>query len=306
MIKHIVINGGGPTAFISYGALRQLCMENFVDMDKINSIYATSSGAIVAALLSLKYEWNVLDDYIIKRPWEDVFQLQPEDFLNIFHTKGLFQFHLSREIFKHLLEAKDLSVDVTMKEFHEYNGIDLHFISLEINKFEKVDVSYKTFPDLTLLKAIEMSSAFPILFKPVFLPDNDEKCYVDGGIVDNYPLSTCIENEKCDVGEVLGIRNVGGMFEDMNVSPDNNLLEFLQGSMYKIIMHLHIQHSKEISLDNEIKCDCDRSLSNYTEWLDYLTNRDKRQSLILLGSAYAATFLEERCSEIPSGLEDQA
>ena len=144
------------------------------------------------------------------------------------------------------------------------------------------------------------------MFKPVFLPGNDEKCYVDGGIVDNYPLFTCIENEKCDIGEVLGIRNVGGMFEDMNVSPDNNLLEFLQGSMYKIIMHLHIQHSKEISLDNEIKCDCDRSLSNYTEWLDYLTNRDKRQSLILLGSACAATFLEEHCSEIPSGLEDQA
>ena len=76
MIKHIVINGGGPTAFLSYGAIRHLSVNNFISMDNVKSIYATSSGAIVAALVSLKYDWHVLDDYIIKRPWNDVFQLQ--------------------------------------------------------------------------------------------------------------------------------------------------------------------------------------------------------------------------------------
>lgn len=295
MIKHLVINGGGPTAFISYGVLRGLCQDQYIDMNNVRSIYATSSGAIVAALVSLKYDWNVLDDYIIKRPWDKVFQLQPEDFFNIFHTKGLFQFNMSREIFQHLLEAKDLSVDITLKELYEYNQIDLHFISLEMNSFEKVNVSHKTFPNITLLKAIEMSSAFPILFKPIFLEGEPEKCYIDGGVVDNYPLCCCIEEEECKEEEVLGIKNVGGMFADMNITNDNNLLEFLQSSIYKIIQHLHIKHSGNKSIEQEVLCECDTEMSNYYDWLEYLTCRQKREELIQLGSTYASNYLAEHC-----------
>ena len=89
MIKHLVINGGGPTAFISYGVIRHLCQQEYLDMNSIQSIYATSSGAVIAALVSLKYDWNVLDDYIIKRPWDQVFQLQPEDFFRLFQLSCL-------------------------------------------------------------------------------------------------------------------------------------------------------------------------------------------------------------------------
>lgn len=295
MIKHLVINGGGPTAFISYGVIRFLCQQDYLDMSSIQSIYATSSGAVIAALVSLKYDWNVLDDYIIKRPWDQVFQLQPEDFFNIFHTKGLFQFDMTREIFKHLLEAKDLSVDITLKELYEYNNIHLHFISLEINAFEKVNVSHITFPDITLIKAIEMSSAFPILFKPLFDDNDPEKCYVDGGIVDNYPLCTCIEEQKCEENEVLGVKNVGGAFTEMNITNDNNLLEFLQSSMYKIILHLHIKHSGKKSIKQEVICECDTNMSNYYEWLEYITNRNKREELIELGATFASNYLAEHC-----------
>lgn len=296
MIKHIVINGGGPTAFISYGVIRKLCQEEYIAMENISSIYATSSGAIIAALISLKYDWNVVDDYIIKRPWDKVFQLQPEDFFNIFQSKGLFQFNMAYEVFRHLLEAKELSVDITLKELFEYNKISLHFVTLELNKFEKVIVSHKTYPDITLLKAIEMSTAFPILFKPIFEEGLvGDKCYVDGGIVDNYPLCTCIEEEECEENEVLGVRNVGGMFTDMNISKDNNLLEFLQCSMNKIIMHLHIKHSGTKTIQQEVLCECDANMSNYYDWLEYLTNRVKREELIQLGSDYASTYLVKHC-----------
>ena len=273
-----------------------MCQEEYIAMENISSIYATSSGAIIAALISLKYDWNVVDDYIIKRPWDKVFQLQPEDFFNIFQSKGLFQFNMAYEVFRHLLEAKELSVDITLKELFEYNKISLHFVTLELNKFEKVIVSHKTYPDITLLKAIEMSTAFPILFKPIFEEGLvGDKCYVDGGIVDNYPLYTCIEEEECEENEVLGVRNVGGMFTDMNISKDNNLLEFLQCSMNKIIMHLHIKHSGTKTIQQEVLCECDANMSNYYDWLEYLTNRVKREELIQLGSDYASTYLVKHC-----------
>ena len=44
MIEHIVINGGGPTGLISYGALKHLFEQDFLHMDNIKSIYGTSIG----------------------------------------------------------------------------------------------------------------------------------------------------------------------------------------------------------------------------------------------------------------------
>ena len=66
MIKHIVINGGGPTGWISYGALKCLFKKEFINIDNIKSIYGTSAGAIIGVIISLKYDWNTLEDYFLK------------------------------------------------------------------------------------------------------------------------------------------------------------------------------------------------------------------------------------------------
>ena len=204
MIEHIVINGGGPTGLISYGALKHLFEHNFLHMDNIKSIYGTSIGGIVGTILSLKYDWNILDDYFIKRPWENVFKIEPDNLFEMYYSKGIFQFSIVNEIMKHLLTAKDLSVSITLQEFYEFTNIDHHFFTVEMNSFKKVDLNHKSHPDLCLITALEMSSAVPILCKPVFIEDN---CYIDGGLFDNYPINECLLNEKCTEEHILGICN---------------------------------------------------------------------------------------------------
>ena len=46
MIKHIVINGGGPTGIMCYGALKCLFENKFIQIENIQSVYGTSAGAI--------------------------------------------------------------------------------------------------------------------------------------------------------------------------------------------------------------------------------------------------------------------
>ena len=48
MIKHIVINGGGPSGLLSYGALKYLFENDFVNIENIKSIYGTSIGEYLA------------------------------------------------------------------------------------------------------------------------------------------------------------------------------------------------------------------------------------------------------------------
>ena len=70
-IKHIVISGGGPAGIQTIGALQQLEKNGFWNIENIESIYSTSIGGIIGILLALKFDWDAVNDYIIKRPWHE-------------------------------------------------------------------------------------------------------------------------------------------------------------------------------------------------------------------------------------------
>lgn len=297
MIEHIVINGGGPTGLISYGALKYLFEQEFIDMANIKSIYGTSIGAIVGVILSLRYDWVTLDDYFIKRPWEKVFKIEPDNLFEMYYSKGLFQFSIVREILKPLLSAKDLSENITLSEYNEYTKIDHHFFTVELNSFEKIDLNHKTHPDLSLLSALEMSCAVPILCKPVI---TDNKCYVDGGLFDNYPINECLKNEKCTEYQVLGIRNKWTQ-DDISITDNMNLFQYLQVSLQKIVKHVQKDNIPK-AIRYEVKCLCDENVSEISNWIVYMTDREKRLELIKSGKNYAELFFnyEKELGQIQS------
>jgi len=286
MIKHIVINGGGPTGLLCYGALKQLFKQDFINIDNIKSIYGTSAGAIIAAIISLKYDWQTLDDYFLKRPWEKVFKLEPDNLFELYSSKGFFQFSMVREILKPLLTAKDLDENITLKEFYEYNQIDIHCFTVEMNSFQKIDLNHKTYPELSLIKALEMSSAVPILFKPII---EEDKCYVDGSLFDNYPINECLHNEGCGNDEILGIKNKWSNKEQL-INSEMNIFQYLQLSMHQIVKYIQ-KSSKPTPIRYELKCLCDKKLADYSTWFEYMTNGEKMKELMEEGKSYAELFL---------------
>ena len=78
VIKHLILSGGSYKGLYSLGTLKKLEKEGFYKRDNIESIFSTSIGSIIGTLLALKLEWNIILDYIIKRPWENIFQFTPE------------------------------------------------------------------------------------------------------------------------------------------------------------------------------------------------------------------------------------
>ena len=287
MIKHIVINGGGPTGWISYGALKCLFKKEFININNIKSIYGTSAGAIIGVIISLKYDWTTLEDYFLKRPWEKVLKIEPDHFFEMYYNKGLFQFNLVKEVLTPLLTAKDLTENITLKEYYEYNNIDLHFFTVELNSFQKVDLNHNTYPDLPLIKALEMTSAYPILFKPII---EDNKCYVDGGLLDNYPINECLENEKCDESEILGVKNKWTNINS-NINNEMNLFQYLQTSFEQFVNFIQQTNTCSKTIRYEVKCLCDKNLLDYTKWLEYMTKKEKIEELMEEGNKYAELFL---------------
>ena len=246
-IKHIVIAGGGQTILQALGVIQPLEMTNIIQRENIKSIYGTSAGAIVGVLYAFNFDWETINDFMIKRPWQDVFPIKVQSIFDAYTNKGIFDEKVFEKFIKPLLDAKDLSLNITLKEFYEYSNIELHFFTFEINEFVVVDVSYLSHPDYKLLTVLQMTCGIPVLVSPICI---EKKCYIDGGIVSNYPLSYCIEKYQ-DVTEILGIKN---KYEDTiknEIDESSTLLDFIMSFLFKIIYSFSTTN-KQPKIPNEI------------------------------------------------------
>lgn len=189
-IKHLVFCGGAHSVCRTIGALYEL-EDKIWKHENIQTIYGTSAGGMLGVCVCLGFDKTTLQDYLVERKWHKSFKLSAEQFLDAFTTKGIIGNDFSEIIFKPLLFAKGLSLQVTMKELYEFSNIELHMFTLELNNYVLEDISYKTHPDLPVLDAILMTSAVTPLIAPVF---KDGKCYVDGAFMANYPLQYCLDH----------------------------------------------------------------------------------------------------------------
>ena len=283
-IKNLVFSGGGPSMIQTIGAIQCIEEHKFIDITNIETIYGTSAGAIVGTLLCLKFEWETINDYIIKRPWHEVFPINVQNIFDAYTKKGIFDIKTIDKCFKPLLAAKDLFMEITMKELYEYSQIELHFFTFEINNFKLEDISYLTNPDLKLLTALQMTCGIPILVTPVCF---DGKCYIDGGIMCNYPLKYCLESGKKEE-ETLGFKN---QYDDTtnHVNSESTLLDFIMCFVFKVIHSLSIDHTQP-KIKNELVCNT--SFLSIDVFRTAMSSIDTRKLLLQSGIDQANVFLQ--------------
>lgn len=286
-IKHIVLSGGGPILIHILGALKHLEENHFFKCNEIESIYGTSAGAIVGVLIALKYDWETIYDYIIKRPWHDVFPIKVQNILDAYTKKGLFDSKTIEKCFKPLFDAKDIDLNINLHDFFEYSKIELHFFSFDINTFQIVNISYKSHPELCLIKAIQMTCGLPVLVMPVCL---NEQCFIDGGVVCNYPLQYCIDSGK-NPDEILGFKNYYDPSKKQNtITDDSTMLDFIMTFLFKLIGTMNTEHIQP-NIKNEVTCDAEFLSIDVIK--NALKSIDTRKELFESGIKSATKFLEK-------------
>lgn len=290
-IKHLVISGGGPAMLQYISAIQYLSENNVLDLNNIDSIYGTSAGSIVAVLLALKYDWETLNDYIIQRPWHELFHLKINYIFDAYKNRGIYNKKIVEKVFKPLLDAKDISIDITLKDFYEYSKIEIHFFSFEINQFKTEDVSYLTHPNISLIDAILMSSSIPLLFTPIII---ENKCYIDGGVCANYPLKYCIDNVKNE-DEVLGFCNQYDCQQKNYIDNDSTLLDFVLCLFFKTFDNLSSNFANP-KIKYEIIFDVKYISLHYLK--SAITSKEMRKEIYQKGIETAKDFIK---STFPKG-----
>jgi predicted acylesterase/phospholipase RssA len=291
-IKHLVISGGGPLGLRYLGALEKLEKEGIWKQGNIISIYGTSIGSIIGAFICLKYDWETLNTYIIDRPWQDAFKVTAKQIFNSYYNKGLYDKKLAEIIFKPLLEAKDLTINITLQEFYEFSKIDLHIITFELNKFETIELSHTTHPELSLLQALTMSSSLPGIFMPTII---DKKCYIDGGVMCNYPLNQCI-NANNNKDEILGIKFLrdeeNGVFNNVEINSDTSLLEYVVCSTINSMNFIRDTVKIE-NIENTVNCYILENPLTLDFIQEVIKNKELRRKWIEMGEEDAIPFIDK-------------
>ncbi len=206
----LVLSGGGTRGFAHLGAIKAL-EENGI---KPGIISGVSAGSIVGALYA--------DGKGAEAALKSLLNKNLLGFLRlVFPKKGLLKMTGFERTLKKTLNARtfeELSIPLII------HAVNIN--TVEYTRFEKGD----------LVQAIKASSSIPIVFPPV---DIDGYQYLDGGIVNNFPVEPLVD--KCDT--VIGI-NVNPVGEEHNI---NNLRTIAIRSF-----HLSMRNHAESRKD---KCD---------------------------------------------------
>lgn len=244
IIKHIVLSGGGEIGFAYFGALRESNKHGFWDIKNIISVHSTSAGSIISTFIPLVHliGWDGFDNFMYKRPWDQVYKFGLTQMMNVYTNIGILDKKSIYDTFYPIFTAVDISMDITMEEFYQFTGIEMHYYTTNLGSFELLDVCYKTHPHWKVIDAVYASSALPILFKPAEI---DGKSYIDGAVFCNYPLNQCMEMAD-DEDEILAFKK----YISPKYTPDtnySNLVDYVNYILAKTFAKISISiNSPEI------------------------------------------------------------
>lgn len=246
LFRHLVVSGGSTAGFAFFGAWRELIEQSIVNIDEIESIYATSVGTIISVLIVLGYDMKDIDDFLVYRPWHTIFKVDFHAVIRAIQEGGLFGKETIIETLKPMLLAKDISIDITLFDFHALNGKHIHFFTTRYETLDLVDVSHTTHPEWKLIDAVYASCCLPVIFDPLQIKDD---YYVDGAVMKNYPLKQCLD-DGCNPEMILGISHkeelqsrLASPFSDAHST--YKLFEYMTSFLIKLWTIVKNKHSTE-------------------------------------------------------------
>lgn len=196
LIKNIVLSGGGINGIAHIGAL--YAIHELKCLNAIETFAGTSIGCLIMSLYILGYDPSELYDFI---KLFDLSKLKNISILNI-HSFGLDTGSKMEYVIKRLIKGKNIDENIKLKELFDLKKKKLIFTTVCINTNEICYISHETHPELPLYLAIRMSISIPFIYSPIQYENN---LYVDGGLLDNYPISLF----KNDLSNTMGIQLIG-------------------------------------------------------------------------------------------------
>lgn len=178
----LVLSGGGIKGFNILGSLFYLHKMGY--LHNIKKYIGTSVGYILIILLIFDYDpLEILTEFIKNK---FIKRIKIFNFLQMINGKGLINFDIINGIVKELLDKKNIDSTMTLSELYDLKGFLIYGITFNFTKLREEIICHETFPNMTILEAIRLTSNIPIIFDKYLYNNN---IYFDGFISNNFAIN---------------------------------------------------------------------------------------------------------------------
>jgi len=180
----LVISGGAMLGFGGLGVIDYCEDQGY--LKNIKKYYGTSVGSMICYLLILGH-----------KPIDIFAQLYSNKILEKVIKNNIYDFAkgdgmLNWLIIENFLLKMSDNERFTFQEFYQKFNVGFNIVTYNLSQGRLEILNHLNTPDLDCLIGIRMSSNIPVIF-PKFLYKND--IYVDGGIVNNFPIDLLEEDD---------------------------------------------------------------------------------------------------------------
>jgi NTE family protein len=195
--KHLVLSGGSIRGISQLGALSVLIHHNLIDLDNIVSIAGVSVGSIVGCLLLLKFTIDEIWDFVLSI---DFSKLIHPNIAMLLKKCGMDSGKIIYNIVEEILFKKTGISNITFKQLFDITGIHYIVVGSCLTTKEAIYYDYINYPNFIVSVAIRISYGIAGLFTPVSI---DNKKYIDGSFLDNYPIHLFQEKMEETIGILI-------------------------------------------------------------------------------------------------------
>jgi NTE family protein len=183
-IENLALSGGGLKGIVYGGCFQAL--EECGILKNIKRIAGTSVGALFGYSMLLGFTSAQIQELILKINFTFLRDINIDNILSFHNSFGFDTGNNIEKVLRVTTEKQGLTPDITFEQFHRITGVEFIVVTTCVSKREKVAFSYKTYPNFSVVKAIRISCGLPFIFNATTIDGED---YVDGGLMENTPIS---------------------------------------------------------------------------------------------------------------------
>ena len=270
VFKNLAFEAAGIRGIAYCGAIQE--MESRDLMKPVEKVAGTSSGAIVALLVSLGYSGEEIEKLIGGTNFKKFNDGNFLFFGGIHRMKNYFGWYRGKKLKNWLgkiVEEKTGNADITFEELHRKGFRDLYVTGTCLNQQKQVTLSYETYPNMKVRDAVRISAGIPLYFEAIFI-DSAGRVFdhpmqkqglnvmVDGGFLENFPIH--IFSGSQDDSLTLGLR----IDPDTQIKNDKEtqvLAEMPAGNLKEYMLAFYTLVIENLNRPQLTKFDWERTVS---------------------------------------------
>lgn len=287
MYRGLALEGGGVLGTAYSGVVEIL--DQLKILPALTHFAGSSAGAIVAGLLACRLTSSEIRNIMMTLDYtkfRDGSWAPGVNLYNLINYYGWYRGTILETLFGDMLEKHIGDRNITFKGVKERFGTTLITTTTDIGTHRTVYRSPEITPDMPLVKAIQESASYPLVYPPI---KGNNTLYTDGGLLNNYPIRKLYDYLPED--QVFGCKLITSTDRSrcMNGVPKTpaNLVEYVE----VLIEILHDQNIKVHVEDEDwartIKIDVGMISAT-----DFKITPEERDQLIEAGRRAAKKFFK--------------